>query len=169
MKLRSLGFLLLLSLTSCGFSPLYGDHETVGTPVAAALQNVAIANIPDASGQQLRNLLIDRFYSRGRPTKPTAKLFVTLRETGEDLGIQKDATATRSQLELWAEYQMRDRAGAEMIKGTAHSVVSYNKLEAQYGNVATKRSARERAIKEVSEQIANRVALYFANATPPAP
>lgn len=161
-KLRH-GFLLsFLLLTGCGFSPIYAGHGEGDAPVAAALQNISIANIPDRSGQILRNHLIDRFYSHGRPTTPTAKLSVTLREHEEDLGIQKDATATRRQLEIWANYSLRDTGAKELVTGTAHSVVSYNKLEAQYGNVTAKRNAQERALKEVGEQIVNRISLYYA-------
>ncbi len=159
---RTPALALLLTLAACGFHPLYGGGAGEGTPVAEALQNVSIASIPNREGQVLRNQLIDRFYTHGRPDHPIAVLNVKLRKTEVDLGIQKDATATRRQIEVWADYSLTDMAKKDLFKGVAHSVVSYNKLAAQYGNVAAQRNAQERAVKEVGEQIVNRVSLYYS-------
>ena len=156
-------FCLLLS--ACGFSPIYGSHDN-GAPVASALGNVQIANIPDRQGQQLRNHLIDRMHASGRPEHTDAKLEVALRSTEADLGIQKDATATRRELNMWADYTLRDSEGKQLVKGSAHSVVSYSKLSAQYGTVAAEQNAIDRALKEVGEQIVNRLSLYYAETSP---
>ena len=160
-KLGCLALTGLLLLTACGFSPIYGSHKDKG-PVSEALSTVAIDSIPDSNGQFLRNKLIDRFYFHGKPAHPQTRLTVTLRATETDLGIQKDATASRSQLNLWADYVLRDNEGKELLKRTAHSVASYNKINAQYGQVATQRNAYERTLTEVSEQISSVVSLYFA-------
>ena len=160
-KLGCLALTGLFLLTACGFSPIYGSHKDKG-PVSEVLSTVAIDSIPDSNGQFLRNKLMDRFYFHGRPTQPQTRLTVTLRATELDFGIQKDATASRSQLNLWADYVLRDNEGKELLKRTAHSVASYNKINAQYGQVATQRNAYERTLTEVSEQITSVVSLYFA-------
>ena len=161
-NVRSYAVALLLVLTAgCGFSPIYGSHQGKG-PVSEALGTVAIESIADSNGQYLRNKLMDRFYFHGKPAQPQARLFVTLRSTETDLGIQKDATASRRQLNLWADYVLRDTDGHEVLKRTAHSVASYNKIDAQYGQVATQRNAYERTLSEVSEQIVSAVSLYYA-------
>lgn len=154
------GFCLLL--TACGFSPIYASHGDGSTPVDKSLGNVAIANIPDRNGQLLRNHLIDRMYFSGRPSHPTTILEVTLRSTENDLGIQKDSTASRRELNMWADYVLRDHDGKNLLKGSAHSTVSTSKLDAQYGTLAAQRNAQERAIREVGEQIVGRLSLYFA-------
>ncbi|MDD5586828.1 MAG: LPS assembly lipoprotein LptE [Alphaproteobacteria bacterium] len=151
----------VLCLLGCGFSPIYGSHEG-GAPVAKELGNVEIANIPDRQGQQLRNRLIDRMYFSGRPEHPEATLAVRLRSTEIELGIRKDATATRRELNMWADYVLRGKDGEQLLKGTAHSVVSYSKLRAQYGTVAAEQNAIDRALKEVGEQIVNRLSLHYA-------
>ena len=151
----------LFLLTACGFSPIYGSHEGKG-PVSEALSNVAIENIKDENGQYLRNKLIDRMYFHGRPQHPKATLSVSLKFSEVALGIQKDATASRSQLTLWANYVLRDQDGNELFKSKAHSVAFYNKIEAQYGQVATKRNTYERTLNEVAEQIVNGLSLYYA-------
>lgn len=155
---------LLLAFTACGFTPVYLSQGDNNPTVANALGNVAIANIPDRSGQMLRNHLIDRMYTKGRPTNPSAKLEVSLRSTETDLGILKDATASRRELNLWADYVLMDNDGKRLLNGVAHSVVSYNKLSAQYGTLAAKENASSSALKEVGEQIVNRISLYYTDA-----
>ncbi|HBM90519.1 MAG TPA: hypothetical protein DD400_01380 [Rhodospirillaceae bacterium] len=155
-------FSLLLLVTSCGFSPVYGPHKEVKTSVAKAMNNVAINNIPNRHGQILRNHLIDRLYTNGRPIKPTTQLHVNLTVSERNLGIQKDATASRSQLTIWAPYSLKNKRGQTLFEGKAHSVVSYSKLDAQYGTVTAQRNAYARALREISEQIVNRLSLYFA-------
>jgi LPS-assembly lipoprotein len=163
-QFRALVLSLLLTLTACGFQPIYGTVGADDTPVAAALNQVTIANIPDRQGQILRNRLIDRFYHQGRPTDPTHTLSVTISSSEIDLGIQKDATASRRQLNLVATYSLTDKQGKEVQSGIVRSIVSYNKLEAQYGTLASRSNAQDRALQEVAEQITNRVSLYFAEA-----
>jgi LPS-assembly lipoprotein len=150
-----------LLLAACGFSPIYMSHGS-NEPVAKALNNVEIASIPDRQGQMLRNHLIDRMYTSGRPAHPVATLEVKLRSTETDVGTQKDATTVRRELSLWADYVLKSPGGEELAKSTAHSVVGFSKLDEQYGTVAAERNAYERAINEVGEQIVNRVSLYYA-------
>jgi len=153
---------LLITLSACGFSPLYGPHEGLDTSVAEAMNHIAITNIKDRYGQILRNHLTDRLYVKGRPQAPSTQLTVTINAQETDLGIQKDATASRRELSLWAPYTLSSKEGNPLMNGSAHSVVSYSQLDAQYGTVTGQRNAYNRALKEVSEQIVNRLALYFA-------
>ena len=65
---RLLAFLSVFILAACGFQPLYGDRSAVNAPgVRESLNGIYISAIPDQPGQYLRNALIDRFYSSGRP------------------------------------------------------------------------------------------------------
>ncbi len=149
-------------LSACGFAPVYGDRGGARN-VSAALGKVAISNIPDRDGQFLRNHLIDRMYISGRPSDPNAKLRVSLKMTESDLGIQKDATASFRELDLLAEYVLTDKSGKPLLDGKAHSVVGYSKIDAQYGLLAARDNARERALREVGEQIVNRLSLHYAD------
>lgn len=163
----------LACLAACGFSPIYGNHAN--TPaVTASLNNVFIEAIDGENGQFLRNKLMDRLYFHGRPAEPQAFLTVGLSSGEMGLGIQKDATTSRSQLNVNASYKLVGKDKKTLLSGTAHSVASYSKLTAQYGTLATQRGAHERALNEISEQIAGRLSLYYAekerpSATKPSP
>ena len=159
MKLRHLTAFLFLA--ACGFQPIYGDMSH-NTATASVLNNVAIANIPDREGQELRNHLIDRMYTNGRPVNPILRLEIGLKSNETDLGLQKDATTTRAEHNLTADFVLRDMEGTALFSGTARSIVAYNKLSAQYGTVVAKESAADRSLIEVGEQIVNRIALFIA-------
>jgi LPS-assembly lipoprotein len=153
----------LLMLSACGFQPVYGTHNTDSdSPVADNLNNIAIDNIPDRSGQLLRNNLIDRLYGKNRPAQPVFTLKVKLHNSIEDLGILANATSTRELLNMYADYTLLDAKGKTILSGTAHSVASYDRLDQMYGTIAAQQDANERTIHEVSEQIVNRISLYFA-------
>lgn len=168
LKVTRFALASLFFLTACGFSPIYGNHGGKSGPVAQALSNVAIENIADRNGQMLRNKLIDRMYSQGRPASPTARLAVSVSTTESAMGVQKDATTTRSQISMTANFTLTDMTGKQLHKGRAHAVASYGKLDAQYGTVASQRNAQERALNEIGEQIVNNISLYFAEKAPDA-
>ena len=158
-----LGFCSFAFLSGCSFHPVYGSHNGGdGSPVAAQLNEVTIENIADRDGQILRNDLIDRMYGKNRLSQPKYDLKITTHNTEEDLGILANATATRSLLDMYAEYSLTDSQGKLLIKGTAHSVASYDRLDQMYGTVAAEQDAHQRTLHEVSEQIVNRLSLYFS-------
>jgi LPS-assembly lipoprotein len=153
-----------LFLGACGFRPVYGTHGLdSGSPVAAELNTIAIENIPDRDGQILRNNLIDRLYGPNRPAKLAYALTVKVHFSEQDLGILANATATRSLLDMYADYTLTDKiAGKEILKGTAHSVAGFDRLDAMYGTVAARNDAHQRTLHEISEQIVARISVYFS-------
>lgn len=156
----------LCLLAACGFHPIYGG-STANGPVAEQMSQVAIENIPDHAGQMLRNDLIDRMYRKGRPAQPLYHLSVKLRTSEEDVGTLANSTATLTELNTYADYVLTDAKNGELVKGTAHSATSFSRLDNQYATLAAHDSAIERTVGEVSEQIVNRVSLYFADPPPP--
>ena len=152
-------------LAACGFHPVYGGSTAKG-PVAEQLNQVAIDNIADRQGQLLRNDLIDRMYGKGRPSQPLYRLVIKLHTTQEDVGTLANAVATLTELNTYADYTLNDLKGKEILHGSAHSVTSYSRLDNQYATLASHDSAVERTVGEVSEQIVNRLSLYFAEPPP---
>ncbi len=160
---RALLLLPLLMLTGCGFHSVYGAHTNDdGTPVASALNDIAIDNIPDRNGQMLRDDLIDRMYGRNRPAQPLYTLKVKIHFVEQDLGILANATSTRELLDMYADYDLVDAKGASILAGHAHSVASFDRLDQMYGTVAAREDALERTLHECSEQIVNRLSVHFA-------
>jgi LPS-assembly lipoprotein len=154
------GWGLLLSLTllpGCGYQPLYGANS----PAAQQLPLVQINNIPDRLGQQLRNRLIDRFYSDGRPASPEYTLDVSLVPSVYKLGIALDDSATRAELNLAANYTLRNMQGAAVFTGSTTAVTNFNILRSQYATLIGEQDAYDRSVAQVSEDITRRVSLFF--------
>ncbi|MBU0800543.1 MAG: hypothetical protein KKA05_06005 [Alphaproteobacteria bacterium] len=166
MSLRANLFLItLLLLTACGFRPLYGTNSvTQDAGVTASLDQVRIDNIPDRSGQYLRNALIDRFYRGGTPVDPRYVLSVTpVHETITDLDITKSSSATRAQLRLDVEMTLVDhRGGTTVMQRKLVAITSYNILQSQFTTRVSEEAARQTALDDIAGQIERYLALHFS-------
>ncbi len=99
----------------------------------------------------------------GRPIDPAYTLQVGLDETITNLGIQRDDTATRSNLTIEATYTLTSAAdGQAVYLNTNQVITSFNILDDQYATVVAQRSARDGALRELSDRIRTDLALYFA-------
>ncbi len=158
---RSWPFCLVyfLLLTGCGFTPLYGG----GAAPQARFDTVEIGNIPDREGQYLRNALIDRFYTQGRPSSPDHTLVVApIVESLTDLDITKNSSATRAQLRLSTTMTLLENAsGKPVLTRTLTSLNSYNILASQFTTRVSEENVREAALDDLARQIETQMALYF--------
>lgn len=162
--LLPLALAVLLSLSGCGFEPMYATPPAgTGTDAKAGLQDVYVANIPDRTGQYLRNDLIDRFYQHGRPDHPAYTLHIEkLTETLTDLDITKNSTATRAQLRLNTRMTLKDNAtGNLLLDRRLVAITSYNVLQSQFTTRVSEENARTNAIDDLARQIESQLALYF--------
>jgi LPS-assembly lipoprotein len=160
--------ILVLTLSACGFHSVYGTHQTEdGKAVADDLNDIAIGNIPDHNGQILRNYLVDRMYGPNRSSQPQYTLNVKIHSGEEDLGILANATSTRALLNMYADFTLTDAHGKSILTGSAHSVAGFDLLNQMYDTVASRNDAYERTLHEVSEQIVNRVSLFFSEREKP--
>ena len=153
----------LTALTGCGFSPLYAENEQ-GETVATELAAIRIDPMRDRVGQQMHNLLRDRLNPTGQPVSPDYRLLLELTETRSELGVRRDETATRANLKLDANFYLR-RAGSgeQILSGRSTSTTSYDILEEPFASTISERDARERALREVADDIETRLAVYFSD------
>ncbi|MBY0429360.1 MAG: hypothetical protein K2Q32_09100 [Alphaproteobacteria bacterium] len=152
-----------LLLTSC-YRPVYGERPfgASSTTQENRLNRIAISNIGDEAGQQMRNFLIDRMYGSGRPDKTDATLSVGLGKTEEDLGLQPDGTTLRKRVTYVASYTLSDNAtGRVLYSGHSRSVVYYGKLVAQYGVLVTREASLERGLRDLSDAIVRNLLVFY--------
>lgn len=152
---------IALLVSACGFTPLYKQTDTIagGTSV---LQNVWIETIPNASGNELRNNLIDRFYHHGYPDQTNYSLIITLQETARDIVIEKEDITSRTQLVIVATYAIKDRMSNAVIEtGKMRGVSSYNVLISQYTTMVTQNEARRQVLSELADKITMRTAVVL--------
>lgn len=172
MTIRALTLVLVclssFALAACGLSPVHGKYANSGAnaTVASNLSSIYIDNIPDRTGQRLKNLLMDRMYQQGRPG-PSAKYrlqVASVSETIYGLGIAKDATATRSQIRLATSISLIDSGtGERLLTRNLKAISSFNTLASQYTTLITEEDARNQVIEDLARQITTQLELYFAN------
>ena len=164
-----IALLALIILPACGFHPVYGSRDVNGLPVTQDLADVAIDPIPDQAGQSLRNYLIDRLNSSGRPATPKYHLVVKLRVGEESIGTLANATTALAAVHAYGDYKLTDEGGKTLISGTTSSTAQYDKLASMYGTLAAHDGAIDRTVREVSEQLYARISLYFSERTKTSP
>jgi LPS-assembly lipoprotein len=156
--------------TGCGFTPLYATATDGGPAAADQLADVEIGIIPDRDGQVLRNFLIERLNPRGRNTAGRYQLAVAIIERQQELGIEKDATATRANMIIIANFELT-QTGAELplTRQRVASITSFNILDDQFATLSAEQDARRRALRQISDDIRTQLALYFARETAAVP
>lgn len=147
-------------MTGCGFRPLYGNHAT-GSARTDFLQ-IEIATIKDREGQLLRNELVRRLYGSSARHVPAYRLVTKLSESKTSLAVQKNAFATRSNLVMTADFLLQEAAtGQAVFTGASRVTVSFNILDSEFASLLGEKNARERGIRELSEDIRVRLGVFF--------
>ncbi len=147
-------------LSGCGFTPVYSG--TSGAKVKHDLSMVAIQPIKDRIGQRLRNHLIDIMNPAGRPAEAAYSLSIDLNESKQTLAVQKTEIATRANLSFTAKFGLTRRGQSDtLLSGKSTSVTSYNILSFEFATLVAERNARDRAVRELSIEIANQLAIFL--------
>ncbi len=158
---RTVALAGLALLAACGFEPLHAPRSGGGS-VPAALATVQIANIPDRSGQILRNYLRDEINPHGVPGNPRYRLDIFLTEQRADIGLRRDDIRTRTNLTLEAEYRLVSLADGKIVnQGRSRTLSSFDILINDYANVVSEQDAREQALRQIGADIRTRLALHF--------
>ena len=156
-----LGSLLLAGLVAgCGFRPLY--KQTSNTDTVREFSQISIAQPEDRPSQQLRNHLVDILAPYGQPDRPVYRLDYRITESLGSVFVTRSEEVTRNNLQLSASIILRNyETGQPVYSISASSQASYNVTLADYANLVSEKNARERALRDVAEQIRLRLGNYF--------
>jgi len=160
--IRILAVSLLLAgvATGCGFRPLY--KQTGNTSTVKEFSQISIAQPEDRPSQQLRNYLLDTLTPYGQPDRPLYRLDYRLTETLGSVFVTRSEEITRNNLQVTAVVYLRDyQTGGNLFSISATSQASYNVTLADYANLVSEKNARERALRDMAEQIRLRLGNYF--------
>lgn len=153
-------------LSACGFTPIYATSSSATAPqgaLSSVMQQIEIANIPDRSGQILRNALVDRLNAQGTPSAPGYRLEISnLSETVRDMDVTIRSDATREQMKLTAALALRDLETQQIVMTKKLSATgSYNILEGEYTTRVSRQNLRESLLTRLSEQAERSVILFL--------
>jgi LPS-assembly lipoprotein len=161
---QALGMMALaigLSVSACGFQPLYGTSPT-GSNVATELSAIAIDEQDTRLGQLIRNDLLSTI--SGTDAGASRYRLQLMALDGTKTMIENNNEDTRRfSYRVNVAYRLIDRhTGKELSTGKTFSQVSYDRTTSDFANVQAETNAMERAAKEVGNDIRTRLAAYFA-------
>ena len=153
-------FAVLLAAGGCGFRPLHAPGGT-GTS-SAAMAGVRVANIPERSGQILRQALDRRLDPRGSGDSAAHELRVALAMENEPIGFRRDGAASRIRTTARATWRLV-RLGtpeAEVASGREQVFDSFNIPDGQFFAADVSRDAMDRRLMEqLADRITERLAV----------
>lgn len=152
-------------LAGCGFEPLMGQSSH--PQVQSSLERIRVSPIPDRSGQILRNYLMDGLTPRGVQGSELYVLSITLTEPRREVAIRRDDTASRLSYAASVLFLLYDRASQRTVfGGSSVSETTYEVSNSEFATLSSQASARDRALQEVSADIRQQIASFFAGKAP---
>jgi LPS-assembly lipoprotein len=146
-----------MTLAACGFHPLYGR----GGASPAIMASIYVDPIPDRTGYELRNSLTDLFDSGGGGSKQY-RLKVRLSDQRKGIALQNDATITRYNYLLDADYELFDSTGKVVTSGHQSTLTAYNVVSSPYATLSAQQDAQKRAAQDLSQRIQLDLGVFFA-------
>jgi LPS-assembly lipoprotein len=149
----------LLMQGCSSYRPLYGAGAD-GKGVAVALSGIAVEEQKNRAGQIVRNNLISSFGGGGS----TFILRLNPAEKSQQLSAVAGQKLERHRFNLKVGYELADaKSGEAVVSGTSFSNVSYDTVEQPIADLQAAENARERAARQVAEDIRLRLAAHFSS------
>lgn len=160
-------FGLALGLAACGFRPLYGRYGA--NPGAQRIfASIYVPPIENGRvGYQLRNSLIDLLQASQSSAGTTYRLDIRLRESRQGVAVQPNASITRYNYTLDADYTLTDtRTGKVVTSGTQSTLSAYNVMPSSstsaYSTLMARQNARKRAADDIAYRIRLDLGVFFS-------
>ncbi len=155
----------MVLVAGCGFEPLHGRQKS-GADTASALSQISVSPIPERLGQLLRIELTNQLNPLGPPRAPAYVLSVSVDERRQELGVRKDATATRANLIITATFKLTDTQTKEnLFSGSVRSINSYNILDEDFATLTAETDARNRGTRDLAAEIGSRLGIFLSRPT----
>jgi hypothetical protein len=154
----------LLSLSACGFEPMYGAREKSSV---FALQSIAVkdATFSRESGM-LKAKIEDVFYRDAPAAFSSEKAFemtVSLLVERKATIIDKDGEVQRYRIKVNSPYRVINRSDdSEITSGTINRTVSYSTSDDNYAEYVSSEDVVIKAVSEIAEEYALRMGARFS-------
>ncbi|HXR88191.1 MAG TPA: LPS assembly lipoprotein LptE [Stellaceae bacterium] len=150
---------LVAMLAGCGFRPLYAPRGPRDWDPDLAAINVQRIN--DRPGQILAEALRENLNPSGVSVPRRWDLQTGLRVIRTDLGIQRNATATTSQISVAASFAIIDaQNGKTVYTSSSTAVGDFDQVRDAYATQVAADAARDRALREVADDMTLRLSLF---------
>ncbi|MGE5539746.1 MAG: LPS assembly lipoprotein LptE [Gemmatimonas sp.] len=159
---RALAIALVLLLAGCGYHPLYGTRADSAS--ADELASIYVGPVPNREGQILRNYLIERLSENAQPGNPTHTLQIALSIQATGVALSRDNTTSRTNITAIANFVLSEPAtNRPVLKGVVRATSSYDVMQSDYATLVSREDAVNRTLREVSDEMRTRLAVYFTD------
>jgi LPS-assembly lipoprotein len=149
-----------LALAGCGHRPLYGGSSD-NSSVVQQLSDVSIEEQKSRAGQLVRNELISAFGASG---SSRYLLKMSAVEKTDSVSSVPGTTVERFRYRLNVSYQLVDASsGEEVAGGKTFSNAAYDTVREPVADLQAAENARERAARELAQDLRLRLSAFFAN------
>lgn len=152
---------LCLSLTGCGFQPLYADKNANSS---ASFNNIELASI--VAVPTVQDVLARAYQERkalSNKSAPEYVLSISARENAQRLAVQIDASVTRYNYALQGKYTLVRTNDGKRQTGNVSAVASFNVVTSQYSTLFAENAAREKAARSLIEKIEREILLTLSD------
>jgi LPS-assembly lipoprotein len=150
-------------LGGCGFHPLYSTEpgESGARQTFASIYVDTIAG--ERVGYELRNSLIDNLEATARPQQATYRLKVVVDQYLQGIAVQNNATVTRYNYTLNANYELSDIHTNKIVKtGTERTLSAYDVVTSPYATLVAQEAAQKRGAIDIAARIQIDISAYFS-------
>ena len=163
-----ISLVVITAAAGCGFHPLYGEVAPLDDSfISEELSKIKVTLGSSRLDQIVYGNLLDRLTPFGIPDEHYYILSTMLFESKQGVALERDATVSRFNLVLDSEFNLKNiETGKIIFSGNVRAVAAYNVLRSEFANVIAERNARDRAAREVADEIATRISVYFRSITP---
>ena len=153
-------FIVFFIFTSCGYEPIYSKNVNTNKE----LLSISVKNIKNRPGQILRNTLLNQLNPKRERVITKYRLIVKLSESQSSLAYRRDKSATRTDLEVTANYLLKNiKNGEILLKQEAKSISSFDVVESVYATLIAEKDVREKNLKVISNDIYTNLVIFFKN------
>ena len=161
MQARFLALALLLTtptLSACGFTPLYASPGV--SPGLSAIETV----VPKGRTGYLLGQALDDVLARNAARPAVWRLTMDLKETRTPRGRRADATASRYELVLVADWKLVNVAtGGVALEGETSAEATFDRADQPYAGIVANEDAQSRAASELARKIQLQLAVWIAS------
>lgn len=154
---------LASALAACTVQPVYMTIAS-GPNVGADLSAIAIGDVSDRVGQELRNDLVFGFTGGSPPAaSPRYTLSIQVATTELRLGFERDDTAPAYLVEVRVTYELVEiGSNRTILRSVNRGMASYDRSNQSFANVRARIDAENRAAQVAADDIQLRIAAALA-------
>lgn len=154
---NSLLLALVVTLSSCGFKPMYAKKGRDGT---RACSNFAVEKIADQklSTQRLRYKLQDALNQACINTDKNYRITVEIIRNREASSIEKDRTITRYNLNIVGNFNVFEgKSDKAIYNGASNMIGGFDTVVSDYGTYALEQDTEMKLMEEMANDMALRI------------